>query len=131
MDAKPTSSNGLKSAGSVVAIVAVITGIAGLCFAMIEPMGQRIDFTERTVDKHLELLAHHGAVHDLARINEVFAEIETQFEGLREVLETRVEHLEEEVLRLRKWQAGHNQTDGARSIQIQMLERAAYGADSP
>ncbi len=52
--------------------------------AMVKPMGQRIDFLQASIETHLALPAHHGAVDKLARITEKFVEVETQFAGARE-----------------------------------------------
>lgn len=120
---KNNNSASAKAFGGVVAVVAVIAGI----YAMVEPMGQRIDFTERTVDKHLTLPAHHGAVDDLAKIHQMFVEIETQFDWLREIMETEINHLKGEVKQLRDWKDSHNRQEGARAIQIEVLERTIYG----
>jgi hypothetical protein len=107
--------------------LALLTGVGGLCVALIEPIGQRMTFTEGTVEKHLTLAAHHGAVDDLARIKEKFAEIETQFRGLREVLETRIAHLEHGIEDLKTWRLGHARWDAAWVVRLEVLERGIHG----
>lgn len=107
-------------------VVAVLVGIAGLCFAMIEPMAQRISFIESNSANHLLLHAHPGAIHDLATINEKFTEIETQFRELRILRQSQLIIINTEIEHLRKWKEAHNFNDGQRTVQIKMLENTVY-----
>ncbi len=102
---KVANSNGYK------AIIGGLTlfGVLGGVFAMVSPMGQRIDFIERIVGgiednvlRHDNKPQHQGAAEDLAKMSERFKEVETQFKALRDIsqlegakLERRISVLEE------------------------------------
>lgn len=76
--------NGEKTFGGVVAIIAVILGI----FAMVEPMGQRMDFIERQVENVIEAMSldnerERADLIELGEMRQKFVEIETQFDAYK------------------------------------------------
>lgn len=85
----PRNANGAKAIGGLLALVAVIAGV----YAMVEPMGQRLDFIRDHVKLHDTLHAHSGAVADLAKITVQFTEVETQFHAMEVVVGLHVESL--------------------------------------
>lgn len=122
-------SNNTGRTGFVVlaSLLAIIAGV----YAMVEPMGQRIDFVNEQVKAHSGLHAHEGGVGDLAKIVERFSEVETQFRGLRELTGLQFELLRADVEHLKIRREDHELRVGglnaAQWERIKALERAAYG----
>ena len=121
--------NGMKGAAGILAIVAVIAGV----FAMVEPMGQRIDFLEAQLSEfRTELSAarqsdstHQRATdREIASIGEKFSEVETQFGAL----DARVVRFEDW---LRWWQREVPSLDAIQSERIRALERDTRGQSDP
>lgn len=100
----PKSMNGgARAFGGVIAVVALISGVA----AVILPMGERIsslerqftaamrslhdehaatfDRVEEQISDHKGLYAHPEGGNDIGRIQEKFAEVEAQFRGAKEL----------------------------------------------
>jgi len=101
----PTNNTAPKALAGVVAIVAVIAGV----YAMVEPMGQRIDFTtvqitrlENSLQRSVIADTNHQRLTDtnLAELREKFKEVETQFQGLREVLAIELKHIDKSLAEL-------------------------------
>ncbi len=85
-DIPSNGSAGAKALGALVAIVALIAGV----YAMVEPMGQRIDFLERHIEKMEERMTARDitekeATAVVSRFQEKFAEVETQFGALKDI----------------------------------------------
>lgn len=129
--------NGTKAFGAVVAVVAVIAGL----YAMIEPMGQRIDFLEGQIvelriqaRQHSEIEGHVGVLSSLATQQAKFAEVETQFAGLREVTEARLAVITSRALRAETLRDTHLVESAGRNAaqweRIKSLEREMYGRSS-
>lgn len=125
--------NGTKALSVAVLVIAIIAGV----YAMVEPMQQRIDFLERQVlrsenllQKHADVKIHPGASEEVAAMRERFKEVETQFKGLREVLQLQIEDMS-------RRQSAHEARDQTgpythKSLathleRIKALERAVYG----
>ena len=72
--------NNNKTFAGVIAIVALITGVA----AIIRPIQQQMAYVRSDLSRHEALSAHEGAATTLARALEKFVEVETQFKNLDE-----------------------------------------------
>jgi hypothetical protein len=130
--------NGNKTAITVVVgLLAVIAGV----YSMVEPMGQRIDFLERELERSRTQLAAHAAitghvamVQRHAEAGERFKEVETQFSGLREVVGVRLDRLDKDRDTFAKWQNEHDLRvvglNAAQWERIKALEREVYGKAS-
>lgn len=130
---KKEGNGAIRAFGAIIGLVALIAGV----YAMVEPMGQRIDFMEEQISelnveilRHSDCEAHPGALARMATQQEKFAEVETQFKGLREVSDVRLKQLEHEQLVARDWRGAHGlRVEGLNASQwerIKALERAAY-----
>ena len=82
--------------GSIMLVVAVIAGV----YAMIQPMGQRIDFLQTelatintSINKDNDRERTDAA--ELSKIREMFTEVETRFEGLRREHELDINQIKE------------------------------------
>lgn len=126
--------NGLKAFGGVAAIAAVILGV----YAMVEPMNQRIDYVkseltglQQQLAEHSRTDAHSGTRADLARIHTKFAEVETQFKGLREITASRLDRLETQAANIEQWAAAHDlrvaPLNARQWSRIEALERVIFG----
>jgi len=89
--------NGAKAFGGVLALVAIIAGV----YAMVEPMGQRIDFLntqlgrlERRINQDEFALQTDRSL--IASMSERFKEVETQFSALRELMVVEFKRLDGE-----------------------------------
>lgn len=126
--------NGTRSAFVVLAaLLAIVTGV----YAMVEPMGQRIDF----LAEELAQLRSSMAIDDTretrdqreaAAMVERFTEVETQFRGLREVVDVRLTHLESDAHIKTTWintyDAEVRGRNAAERERIKSLERVVYGS---
>lgn len=127
-----------KAFGGVLAIVAIIAGL----YAMVEPMGQRIDFqTEHlhTMQRNLETHAaenNHpwGVVAEIAKVQEKFVEVETQFRGMRDLgllsdeqTKARLGRIEAQMLALEAALSERRSVDAAVWERVKLLERQVYG----
>ena len=121
-----------KAFGGVFAILALIAGV----YAMIEPQGQRMDFLERQIvdmrtEMHKDDAREQQDQSQLSSIEERFKEVETQFEGLREVTNVRLNHLKDHAEAMRERMHGY--VDGAIvkearvEERVRALERVTYG----
>ena len=113
-----------------------LTVLAGICavvagvYAMVEPMGQRIDFVQKGISEIRLALGKDDEremddVHSFSAVLERFKEVETQFRWLKEVTDVRLEHLEERAARLSDWKDAHG--NDSQWERIRALERAVYG----
>lgn len=87
------NNNGIKAVGGVAGVLFILTCLAFL-YGAVEPMAQRIEFQERQLEILRAALQTHGELNDhpwgvmiqvgqvQEKINEKFAEVETQFEAL-------------------------------------------------
>ncbi len=91
-DLKPQN-NGPKAFAGVLAILAVIGGMA----AVVMPMQQQITSLGDIVERHADIRAHPTAREDVATIRAQLTEVETQFRWIREVLEIKSAALERRV----------------------------------
>ena len=114
---------GPKAFGAVTALLAVIAGV----YAMIEPMGQRIDFaqnenaeTRSDLKDHEGEIAHPGILERHARNAERFKEIETQFDAM----DARIEQYEDWVS---WWYRNVPGLDATQNERLRHLEAAVYG----
>ena len=109
-----TNSNGMKAFGGVLALVAILAGMK----AFVNPVNQRVDFVGEQMSQlgnNLDVLNRRDREHQvetdagLAAIREKFAEIETQFDWLREVKKTELRDLSRriEALEALKSDAAH------------------------
>ena len=109
-----TNSNGMKAFGGVLALVAILAGMK----AFVNPVNQRVDFVGEQMAQlgnNLDILNRRDREHQvetdagLAAIREKFAEIETQFDWLREVKKTELRDLSRriEALEALKSDAAH------------------------
>ncbi len=131
-----TGSNGAKAFAGVITVVAVIAGL----FAMVRPMGQRIDALGSQVESLREELHMHNASegHPLvlqkhAEASERFKEVETQFRGMRELVSMEQSHTSRRLGVLEAWMSEHDRviaaTDATQWEKIRALERATYRGD--
>jgi len=104
--AKESNGNGGKTAFVILAsLIAIIAGV----YAMVEPMGQRIDFLERTVtnaiahiDKHAERDGHTTALERHAAARERFEKMDAHIVGLRELIKLRISRVDKDLERIRE-----------------------------
>lgn len=94
----PPNGNGKRSLEVIMAILALVAGVTAICL----PMKQSIDSAEARLDRHERQPGHTENTTRIAAQNEKFAEIETQFKWLREMMmekasenRSRIEKLEE------------------------------------
>lgn len=132
----------LKTLGAVLVVVvgmcAIVTGV----YSMVKPMGQRFDFQrddieeiERDLQKHSELNNHPwGVVAEIAKVQEQFVEVETQFRALQSVegkvaerANARLDKIEQELISDRPERAERMSVDAALWERIKALERHVYG----
>lgn len=82
--------------------------------------------------RHETLQGHSSPLQEIAAIKVTFKEVETQFKGLREIMNIRFELLAQRVRDGEMWQADHDlRVRGLNSAQwerIRALERELYGA---
>ncbi len=115
------ASNGAKAFGGVLAIVAIIAGV----YAMVEPMGQRMDFFDDRILAVHESMAvddvrERADRNEFARVSERFKEVETQFANQS----NRIEVFEE----WQRWWHRHVPTlDAQQDGRLDALERVIYG----
>lgn len=125
-DPIPAGGNGAKAFAGVIALVAVIAGV----YAMVEPMGQKIEFVNRDVRDHARLDQHVGAAKELAGIGERFKEVETQFVAMRDKFDSEQLQVNRRLSLLEGWMFEHDRTvaatDATQWERIKALERQAY-----
>ncbi len=97
-DKIPRNSNGMW------AVVAVFFAIIAGVYAMVEPMSQRIDFLQEQLASvrqelrdHGLLPSHTGAAAEASSMRVQFSEVETQFRGMGDLFNARLEALEQRV----------------------------------
>lgn len=125
----PNNNTGRTGFVVLASLLAIIAGV----YAMVEPMGQRIDFLSTQMKTHAVLQAHEGAAADLAKIVERFSEVETQFRGLRELTDLQFTLLRADTEKGKSWRDGHDlrvaPLNAAQWERIKALERAVYGKE--
>jgi hypothetical protein len=125
------SSTSAKAAGGIFVVAAFVATLISLS----QPMSQRIDFLEHTIQK-LEAKMDADDVreqHDqgnFASLQEKFSSVETEFIGLREVMMIQMSELQRRVQTVETWQPKHDlRVRGLNSAQwerIKALERDVY-----
>lgn len=77
--------NGMKTFVSISIIVAMV----GITAAIVRPIQQQIEAVSDRLHDHTSQNNHPwGAIAEIAEIKQKFVEIETQFDGMREVIDT-------------------------------------------
>lgn len=117
---KAAGGNGKTVAGLVGTLaVIVVTGLAGYTRMVKDESSRRVESVEAEMrrvesrlaswtNKHEQLAAHPGAVAEMAAIRVSFREVETQFKGLREVMEVNNDDTGRRVLDAEAWMRRHN-----------------------
>ena len=103
----PSQNDGMgKSLVALVSVISALLGIVGLVFAMVEPMGQRIDFLEKQLTEVQRLMSEEKDENstirtrlnsDISSMNEKFTEVETKFKALKELMENKIATLQKEI----------------------------------
>jgi uncharacterized protein HemX len=103
----PSQNDGMgKSLVALVSVISALLGIVGLVFAMVEPMGQRIDFLEKQLTEVQRLTSEEKDENstvrtrlnsDISSMNEKFTEVETKFKALKELMENKIATLQREI----------------------------------
>ncbi len=79
-------SNGMKTFSGILVIVAVIAATA----AIVRPIQQQIESVSIQLRNHTNQNNHPwGVIAEIAEIRQRFIEVETQFRGMRDVIEAR------------------------------------------
>lgn len=120
--------------GSTLTVLAGICAVVAGVYAMVEPMGQRIDFVQKDLTEIRLALAKDDEremddVHSFSAVLERFKEVETQFRWLKEVTDVRLAHLEERMSQMSSWKDAHG--NDSQWERIRALERAVYGKPLP
>lgn len=77
--------NGTKAFAGVLIIIAMI----GATAAIVKPIQQQIEAVSERISQHISQNNHPwGVIAEIAEIKQKFIEVETQFNGLRNVIQT-------------------------------------------
>ena len=87
-EAKDSNGSGPKAFGAIVAILAIIGGMAAIILPMnqiIEAQNKYNQETRMMLEDHMKSEGHPGALADISALKERFAEVETQFKWMHDV----------------------------------------------
>ena len=126
--------NGVKVGGIVTGVIALIAVCFGMINNSVKPMAIQLEGLQRELGRvedrgnialrdHLGLGAHPEAHKELTRATEKFAEVETQFQWMKETTMLSVASLEHRIETLENELKEHNNL----AEKIKHLERATYG----
>ena len=113
--------NGAKAFAAIVAVAAVISALV----AIVRPMQQQIDFLDAKMQ--LDDSREREDTKALAQMGEKFAEVETQFRSLRELVDIRIEISDKRIRDIEGWLDWWYKTvpglDARQNTRLEHLER--------
>ncbi len=126
------SNNGPKVVAGLVGTLAVIvvTGLAaytGLCNTTLD---ERIKRADLTIERHTEQGGHSSLIAQAAQLSEKFAEVETQFRGLREVMNIQINELRNQSVKNKDQDLWVRGMIASQLERINALERQVYIKDA-
>lgn len=125
--------NGIKTIGIVSAMAALVFGVAQIQGGRIDELKE--DIVAIRVSMAQDDVREREDPIELAALKEKFVEVETQFRGLREVHDVRIDQLKEIQDRIVQWRILHDQdgTDSERmramEERIKAMERILYAGE--
>ena len=103
--------------------MAILSGMA----AIVRPMQQQIDAHTIELRTHRTTAAHPQATANLAALREKFAEVETQFRALRELVDVRLAMVDHRTKEIETWLSWWHKTvpglDARQNTRLEALER--------
>lgn len=131
----PDNANGAKAIAALAALAALVMAIA----AIVRPQQQQIDALEKAnerimyearhdLDAHTDNFGHRTLGSDIATLRQRFAEVEAQFRGLRELVESQLETNDEKIESIGEWLDWWHKTvpglDARQNTRLEALERS-------
>ena len=121
------TSNGTKAIVALFVLLAALGTIIMAVSATMKPLKQQQDMTATMLRDHAEKNNHPwGVMAELGEMRQRFVEVETQFRGLREIIEIRDENHKERIAKLEEWYNMVSAMNARRDEKLKVLERKVF-----
>ena len=113
----------------------LLFSMGALMFGLLTPVYMMVQGTNAAIAEHKVLQGHPKDIEDIATLNEHAKEVETQFRGVRELIDLEHKRQDGDLEEMHEWRILHEDrgslSDARQWERLRFLEREVFGKEVP